>query len=96
MQRAAHSSRGVQPNVARRCVITKPRKRAGHSPCWAAEPEKIIINNNNKLTLHQRNLLRLSLNVVTRATEFLLRDEILCSSIGKAIPVQARNTYRGS
>jgi hypothetical protein len=25
------------------CVITKPRQRGGHSPRWAAEPEKIII-----------------------------------------------------
>jgi hypothetical protein len=26
------------------CVITKPRReRGGHSPRWAAEPEKIII-----------------------------------------------------
>jgi hypothetical protein len=25
------------------CVITKPRERGGHSPRWAAEPEKIII-----------------------------------------------------
>jgi hypothetical protein len=25
------------------CVITKPRGRGGHSPHWAAEPEKIII-----------------------------------------------------
>jgi hypothetical protein len=25
------------------CVIKKPREREGHSPCWAAEPEKIII-----------------------------------------------------
>jgi hypothetical protein len=24
-------------------VIKKPRERGGHSPCWAAEPEKIII-----------------------------------------------------
>jgi hypothetical protein len=24
------------------CVITKPRGRGGHSPHWAAEPEKII------------------------------------------------------
>jgi hypothetical protein len=25
------------------CVITKTRERGGHSPRWAAEPEKIII-----------------------------------------------------
>jgi hypothetical protein len=25
------------------CVITKPRERGGHSPRWAAVPEKIII-----------------------------------------------------
>jgi hypothetical protein len=25
------------------CVIKKSRERAGHSPRWAAEPEKIII-----------------------------------------------------
>jgi hypothetical protein len=25
------------------CVITKPRERGGHSPRWAAEPEKIIL-----------------------------------------------------
>jgi hypothetical protein len=24
-------------------VITKPREQGGHSPYWAAEPEKIII-----------------------------------------------------
>jgi hypothetical protein len=30
--------------VARQlCVIKKPRGRGGHSPRWAAEPEKIII-----------------------------------------------------
>jgi hypothetical protein len=27
------------------CVITKLRERGGHSPLWAAEPEKIINNN---------------------------------------------------
>jgi hypothetical protein len=27
------------------CVITKPRERGGHSPRWAAVPEKITINN---------------------------------------------------
>jgi hypothetical protein len=26
------------------CVITKPRERGGHSPRWAAVPEKIIKN----------------------------------------------------
>jgi hypothetical protein len=26
------------------CVITKPRERGGHSPRWAAEPEKIKKN----------------------------------------------------
>jgi hypothetical protein len=25
------------------CAITKPREGGGHSPRWAAEPEKIII-----------------------------------------------------
>jgi hypothetical protein len=29
------------------CVITKPRERGGHSPRWAAEPDKTINNNNN-------------------------------------------------
>jgi hypothetical protein len=28
--------------VARGCVINKPSGRGGHSPRWAAEPEKII------------------------------------------------------
>jgi hypothetical protein len=28
-------------------VITKPGERGAHSPSWAGEPEKIIINNNN-------------------------------------------------
>jgi hypothetical protein len=27
------------------CVIKKPRERGGHSPRWAAEPEKIKIKN---------------------------------------------------
>jgi hypothetical protein len=27
------------------CVIKKPRERGGHSPRWAAEPEKIIMCN---------------------------------------------------
>jgi hypothetical protein len=27
------------------CVIKKPRERGGHSPRWAAGPEKIINNN---------------------------------------------------
>jgi hypothetical protein len=31
------------------CVITKPRGRGGHSPRWAAEPEKIIIIINSAL-----------------------------------------------
>jgi hypothetical protein len=26
------------------CVISKPRERGGHSPRWAAEPEKKIMN----------------------------------------------------
>jgi hypothetical protein len=26
------------------CVTTKLRERGGHSPLWAAEPEKIILN----------------------------------------------------
>jgi hypothetical protein len=30
------------PTVARRCVIKKPRGQVGHSPRWAAVPEKII------------------------------------------------------
>jgi hypothetical protein len=29
------------------CEITKPRGPGGHSPRWAAEPEKIINNNSN-------------------------------------------------
>jgi hypothetical protein len=28
-------------------VIKKPRGRGGHSPRWAAEPEKVNNNNNN-------------------------------------------------
>jgi hypothetical protein len=35
------------------CVIKKPRERGGHSPCWAAESEKIIINNNGCVTVLQ-------------------------------------------
>jgi hypothetical protein len=31
------------------CVVTKPCEREGHIPRWAAQPEKIIINNNNNL-----------------------------------------------
>jgi hypothetical protein len=31
------------------CVITKPRER-GHSPRWAAEPEKIIISQTARLS----------------------------------------------
>jgi hypothetical protein len=31
------------------CVITKPCGRGGHSPCWGAQPEKII--NNKALTV---------------------------------------------
>jgi hypothetical protein len=30
------------------CVIKVPRGRGGHSPRWAAEPDKINNNNNNK------------------------------------------------
>jgi hypothetical protein len=29
-------------------VIKEPRERGSHSPPWAAEPEKINNNNNNK------------------------------------------------
>jgi hypothetical protein len=31
------------------CVITEPCERGGHSPRWAAEPERIINNNNTLL-----------------------------------------------
>jgi hypothetical protein len=42
-RRNDHSSRGVLPTVARRCVWSRNLvKRGGHSPCWTAEPEKII------------------------------------------------------
>jgi hypothetical protein len=35
------------------CVIKKPRGRGGHSPRWAAEPEKIIIIiNSNNIVIH--------------------------------------------
>jgi hypothetical protein len=33
------------------CVIKKPRERRGHSPRWAAEPEKINNKNNNNTFL---------------------------------------------
>jgi hypothetical protein len=32
------------------CVTKKPRERGGHSPRWAAEPEKIINNNPSLIT----------------------------------------------
>jgi hypothetical protein len=35
--------------VARRCVIAKFRERGGHSPRWAAEPEKT--KNKNKIVV---------------------------------------------
>jgi hypothetical protein len=39
-----HSSKGVLPTVALRCVWSRKLvKRGGHSPRWAAAPEKIII-----------------------------------------------------
>jgi hypothetical protein len=42
---ADHSSRGVLSTVARRCVWSRNLViRGGHSPRWAAEPEKIINN----------------------------------------------------
>jgi hypothetical protein len=41
MRRADHSSRGVLPTVACRCGWSRNLvKRGGHSPGWAAEPEK--------------------------------------------------------
>jgi hypothetical protein len=40
---AYHSSRGVLPTGALLCVIKKPRGQGGHSPHWAAVPEKLII-----------------------------------------------------
>jgi hypothetical protein len=49
--RRAHLSSGwVLPTVARRCVWSrKPRERGGHSPHWAAEPEK---KNNSTLLIN--------------------------------------------
>jgi hypothetical protein len=45
LRRTDHSSREVLPGCgASLCVIKKPRVREGHSPRWAAEPEKIINN----------------------------------------------------
>jgi hypothetical protein len=34
------------------CVITKPRERGSHSPRWAAEPEKVIIINENNIYMY--------------------------------------------
>jgi hypothetical protein len=36
-------------------VIKKPRGRGGHSPRWAAKPEKIINNNHMKILLGDFN-----------------------------------------
>jgi hypothetical protein len=36
-------------------VIKKPHGRGGHSPCWAAKPEKIIIINNNNNNNNDNN-----------------------------------------
>jgi hypothetical protein len=43
VRRVDHSSRGILPTVAHRCVLTGNLViRGGHSSRWAADPEKII------------------------------------------------------
>jgi hypothetical protein len=37
-------------------VIKKPRERGGHSPLWAAEPEKIMENKIGLLIIYYRSL----------------------------------------
>jgi hypothetical protein len=36
------------------CMIAKPHEREVHSPRWAAEPEKVINNNNNSVSYTKR------------------------------------------
>jgi hypothetical protein len=44
LRRDDHSSRGILPTVAHRCVwLRNLLWRGGHIPRWASEPEKIII-----------------------------------------------------
>jgi hypothetical protein len=43
-----------------RVVITKPRERGGHSPRWAAEPEKITNNNLQPISVPLIGLLNLT------------------------------------
>jgi hypothetical protein len=51
MWRADHSSRGVLPTVARRCVWSRNVVwRGGHTPRWTAEPETEIGNSNYMFT----------------------------------------------
>jgi len=41
MRRTDHSSRGVLPNVARRCVWSrKPQEWGGHDSRWVAAPQQ--------------------------------------------------------
>lgn len=57
----------------------------------------LLLIQTGKFKLHKRILLRLSLNVGTRATEVLsCVTKFLCLSRGKAYPVHARKAYNGS
>jgi hypothetical protein len=38
------------------CEIKKLRERGGHSPRWAAEPEKLNNNNNNNNKAYQQSM----------------------------------------
>jgi hypothetical protein len=62
--KADHSSRrGPTDCGASLCVIKKPRGRGGHSPRWAAVPEKINNNCIHLVILRSTNYERNSYNL---------------------------------
>jgi hypothetical protein len=49
------------------CIITKPRERGGHSPRWAAEPEKI----NRRGDVGSNSLLWVIISFVVKSGKFV-------------------------
>jgi hypothetical protein len=54
------------------CVITKPRERGGHSPRWAAEPEKTNKHVQRKLNFRDTEILGLFYFTLKKLTFLLL------------------------
>jgi hypothetical protein len=67
-------------------MIKKPREGGGHSPRWAAEPEKIIINTIFTFLFYVYNIQLLNLNPVDNSDESLQDTLLIKTNLISRIP----------